>query len=217
MNAAWVTSMILLWLAVIVLTVLVLLLYRQFGLSYLSSHSRIAMQGLDLGARPKAISLKELDGTEHAVDWEQISAENDAAVLVFAQPSCSICGDLAKSIADLPSRWPTVMFMWIDGTSTGRPERAVDRAGGWLVGYSDGDEVHRVWEVSATPFMHVVGPSARIEAKGAVNAAADVEELLANILGRRAANGQAARPRPAGQGDGLAADVTFKEKEEAGR
>ena len=79
----------------------------------------------------------------------------------------------------------------MDGTVTGRPRRAVDSAPGWIVGTAEDDAVHQAWDVSGSPFAYVVGVSGRIEAKGVVNTAADVERLLANVLG------QGAVPAPA--------------------
>ena len=71
----------------------------------------------------------------------------------------------------------------MDGTITGRPPRAVDGAPGWIVGTAEGDAVHQAWDVSGSPFAYVVGASGRVAAKGVVNRAADVERLLANVLG----------------------------------
>jgi hypothetical protein len=186
MSIVWIISMSLLWLAVIVLTVLVLLLYRQFGLAYMSGRARAGLQGLDLGARARPVALTTLDGSDYAIDWS--AAPRDAAtagatVLVFAQPTCPACGDLAKDAASLPPAWPASRFVWVDGTVTGRPPRAVDSAPGWIVGTAEGDAVHQAWEVSGSPFAYVVGDSARVAAKGVVNTAADLERLLANVLG----------------------------------
>ena len=182
MSNVWIISMSLLWLAVIVLTVLVLLLYRQFGLAYMSGRAKAGLQGLDLGARARPVALTALDGTGYAIDWSA-APQDGATVLLFAQPSCPICGDLARDAAGLPASWPASRFVWVDGTITGRPPRAVDGAPGWIVGTAEGDAVHQAWDVSGSPFAYVVGASGRVAAKGVVNRAADVERLLANVLG----------------------------------
>ncbi len=101
MSNVWIISMSLLWLAVIVLTVLVLLLYRQFGLAYMSGRAKAGLQGLDLGARARPVALTALDGTGYAIDWSA-APQDGATVLLFAQPSCPICGDLARDAAGLP-------------------------------------------------------------------------------------------------------------------
>jgi hypothetical protein len=186
LSIVWIISMALLWIAVIVLTVLVLLLYRQFGLAYMSGRARAGLQGLDLGARARPVALTTLDGTDYAIDWSAAprdGATAGATVLVFAQPSCPICGDLAADAAGLPASWPSSRFVWVDGTITGRPRRAVDGAPGWIVGTAEADAVHLAWDVSGSPFAYVVGGSGRVAAKGVVNRAADVERLLANVLG----------------------------------
>jgi hypothetical protein len=181
MSMVWIISMSLLWLAVIVLTVLVLLLYRQFGLAYMSGRAKVGLQGLDLGARARPVALTMLDGSAYELDWS--AAGPDTTVLVFALPSCPICGDLAVSAAGLPAAWPQARFIWVDGTITGRPRRAVDGAPGWIVGTAEGDAVHQAWDVAGAPFAYVVGGAGRVEAKGVVNTAADVERLLANVTG----------------------------------
>ena len=202
MSTFGIISMSLLWVAVIVLTVLVLLLYRQFGLAYMSGRARAAMQGLDLGARARPVALTGLDGSAHDIDWSAAPVPGApvpgapvpgaavpgvttpaATVLVFAQPSCPICGDLAADAAGLPASWPSARFVWVDGTVTGRPRRAVDSAPGWIVGTAQDDAVHAAWDVSGSPFAYVVGAHGRVAAKGVVNRAADVERLLANVLG----------------------------------
>jgi hypothetical protein len=57
MNVAFWFSYAVLWIIVIMLSLLVLLLYRQFGLTYMSGQRRINMQGLDVGARAPSFSL----------------------------------------------------------------------------------------------------------------------------------------------------------------
>ena len=211
MSTFGIISMSLLWVAVIVLTVLVLLLYRQFGLAYMSGRARAALQGLDLGARARPVALTGLDGSAHDIDWSAAPVPGAtgpgatvpgatgpgatapaATVLIFAQPSCPICGDLAADAAGLPASWPSSRFVWVDGTVTGRPRRAVDSAPGWIVGTAQDDAVHQAWDVSGAPFAYVVGANGRIAAKGVVNRAADVERLLANVLGPGASAGPVA-------------------------
>jgi hypothetical protein len=183
MSTVWIISTAGLWLAVILLTVLVLLLYRQFGLAYMSGRARAGMQGLDLGSRARPVALTALDGSDVEIDWSPSLTRGGATVLVFALPSCPICGDLARDAASLPAAWPASRFVWVDGTSAGRPARAVDGAPGWIVGMAEGDAVHQAWDVSGAPFAYVVAASGRVAAKGVVNRAADVDRLLANVLG----------------------------------
>ena len=229
MSTFGIISMSLLWVAVIVLTVLVLLLYRQFGLAYMSGRARAGLQGLDLGARARPVALTGLDGSAHEIDWSAAPGSaapgagvtgagvtgSGATVLVFAQPSCPICGDLAADAAGLPASWPSSRFVWVDGTVTGRPRRAVDSAPGWIVGTAEDDAVHRAWDVSGSPFAYVVGFSGRIDAKGVVNTAADIERLLANVLGRRA--GAVSGPGAAGAVSGPAAAGAVSGPDAVGR
>jgi hypothetical protein len=174
--------MILLWFVVILLMILVLLLYRQFGLSYLSGRDRLRMYGMDLGTRAQPIVLTGPDGREHKIEWQEPSAQSAATVVLFALPGCPVCAPLAGEVVDLPRRWPTSRFIWVDGMDSARLARAVDTAPGWVVGSAENNAVHDAWDVSGAPFAYVVGRSARIDAKGVVNSATDVEQLLAQVL-----------------------------------
>src|ERR1019366_5906353 len=119
MSAVWIMSMAGLWLAVIFLTVLVLLLYRQFGLAYLSGRARAGMQGLDLGARARPVALTALDGGDVEIDWSRPLARDGATVLVFALPSCPPHGQRRGSSGST-ARQPA-----------GRPAPSTARPAGW--------------------------------------------------------------------------------------
>ena len=115
-DAFWV-SYVLLWVLVVGLLGLVLLLYRQFGMSYLAPHAQVSMQGLDVGSRAPAVALEGLDGEERGLTWGGSPNGLRARLMLFALPSCSICVDLAGELQTLPDQWPGVEFAWVDGSA----------------------------------------------------------------------------------------------------
>ena len=172
-NAFW-GSYILLWTLVTVLMVLVVLLYRQFGLAYLASRDRLGLQGIDLG-RP-APPLAEPKGGAIPRSWRSEGVQ--AHVVVFALPTCTVCADLAEDVADLPETWPNIGFTWIDGSRSGRPQRAVDRSLGWRVVEDSSGGIREAWDVSAVPFAFLLSGDGVVQAKQVANRGSDLLDFL---------------------------------------
>lgn len=179
-TAFWV-SYVLLWCLVALLVLLVVLLYRQFGLTFMHPDQRVAMQGLDVGAKAPAFRLTTRSGLKRRVAFEAGKDGGRATVLLFAQPGCGICADLAESLVSLPAERQDVQFVWVDGSSPRPPRRAIEGAPGWISGSESDDPVHRQWDVSAVPFCFVVAPNGRIADKRLVNRRQDIEAGLAAL------------------------------------
>lgn len=180
-DAFWV-SYVLLWILVVGLVALVLLLYRQFGMSYLTPHTQVSMQGLDVGSRAPAVALDGLDGEDLGLAWGGSPNGLRARLMLFALPSCSICVDLAGELESLPEQWPGVEFAWVDGSAKPRPDRLVDAAPGWIVGTVPDDAAHEAWDVSAVPFAFLVAADGVIVSKRLVNSRRDIEDQLSEAL-----------------------------------
>jgi hypothetical protein len=181
MSAAFWASYVLLWLLVGLFAILILLLYRQFGLMFLSSRERMTMQGLDLGATARTLRFNGPKGMRE-LGWGAAANGFRARLLVFSLPTCPICSDLASDAAALPERWKDVEFVWIDGTVGGRAPRAVDASKRWTVGGAVDDALHQEWDVSAVPFAFVVARDGTVLAKTVPNTADELNELLASSL-----------------------------------
>lgn len=178
MSGAFWVSYALLWFVVVVFGLLIVLVYRQFGLAFMRPADRVAAQGLDVGSRAPAFSLAGKDGREHRVSFGRKAGADRPTVIVFALPGCDICAGLAELLAALPSDQPHARFVWVDGASPPRPRHAIDIAEGWIFGSVVGDSVHRQWEVSAVPFSFIVAADGRITYKGLVNRREDIEHAL---------------------------------------
>jgi hypothetical protein len=177
MNVAFWFSYAALWTLVVILTLLVLLLYRQFGLTYMSGQRRINMQGLDVGARARNFSLLGAGGEPHRVSWSE-QHQPSWRLIVFGAPTCAVCERLSLDVAVLPDEWPEVDFVWVDRRDGRDLGRLIDGPAGWLHGVAPDDAVHREWDVSAVPFAFVVSSDGEIVRKQLVNTGEDIQELL---------------------------------------
>lgn len=183
MTPFFVTSYVVLWLLVLLSFVLVLLLYRQYGLTLMPGRQRINLRGLDIGSEPPPLRLQTSNEDAFQLAWDgtALHRERDTKVAVFAEPHCPICGNLLEhrvDLAALAARWPRVDFYWID-EHTPDPDRLPD---GWTIATSeDGEAVGRM-QIPAFPFTYVVS-SGRIASKGLVNTADDIEGLLQQVFG----------------------------------
>jgi hypothetical protein len=171
------------WLVLCVLVVLVILLYRQFGLMIMPGSRRVGYGGLDVGARAPALPLR-LDGSREVVwDWAAPKSANgsitpQATLALFALAGCQSCDELAADRAgmtQLAQRYPSVRFLWVEGLGKAQPHPVSD---GWTLALSPGAGAHSAMEVPGTPFGYLVSSGARVLAKGLVNDPQDIESIL---------------------------------------
>ena len=170
-------SYVALWCLVAFFGLLLLLLFRQFGIAFMRPATRASLQGLDIGRKAPRIALDQTNGANGAVIFDP-SDRTGATVVVFALPTCTVCDRLASDLANLPDARPGVDFIWVDGDSPQPAHQAVVDAPGWVTATAAGDRVHREWAVSAVPFGYVVGDDGRVKAKSLVNGASDIDALL---------------------------------------
>ena len=171
-------SYVLLWVVVLVFGVLIVLLFRQFGLTFMRSADRASMQGLDVGSRAPDLSLTDTRGHKHHVRFAADPKAAQQTLIIFALPTCEICADLATTVASLPAERPQTRFVWVDGTSPNPPHRAIDDTRGWISGSAPDDAIHRRWDVSAVPFCFVVGADGRITNKRLINRREELDLAL---------------------------------------
>jgi hypothetical protein len=180
-----------LWLVLAVLVVLVMLLYRQFGLMIMPGGRRISYGGLDVGARAPVLPLRLHDRTEIAYDWTVAipgRQAHEATLALFAMPGCPLCDQLATDEATalltqnfpsilLTQNFPSIQFLWIEGKQ--QQDHAV--SGGWAMALSREGGAHHMMEIPGTPFVYLVSDDARILGKGLVNHPSDIDTLITEI------------------------------------
>ncbi len=171
------------WLVLVVLFVLVILLYRQFGLMIMPGSRRVGYGGLDVGARAPALSLK-LDGSREVVwDWGPPKSADAirplATLALFALAGCHICDELAgdhqASMAQIARQYPSVRFLWVEGLGETQPHPVSD---GWTLALSPAREAHAAMDIPGSPFAYLISANARVLAKGLINHPQDVDSIV---------------------------------------
>jgi methylamine dehydrogenase accessory protein MauD len=178
---------IILWIITVLLTVMVLLLYRQFGLSWMRGRERMSLHGLDVGSTAPAVTLNGNGRAALPVDWQRSARPS---VAVFALPSCPICKQLAERLAESPAPANRIERFWFDAEPPACSED-LERAG-WRVSVSPDEAAHRAFEVGGLPFAYAIDARGRIAAKGLVNHPEDVDELAAVAAEASAATSEGA-------------------------
>jgi methylamine dehydrogenase accessory protein MauD len=158
-------SYMILWLLVLAIAVLLLLVYRHFGLIAMSTGEGHERDGLSLGREAPMIS--GVDRENSRIQWD--SKRGLHTLLVFMAPGCEPCdviapqlGVLGRTLADVPFRVVTV------ASGRGEEVKALEeRTGdGVLCLADDGSGAMPNYEVRVTPFGFLIGPDGRVKAKG---------------------------------------------------
>jgi hypothetical protein len=187
MNSLFWISYSLLWIILCVLLILVLLLYRQFGLLSMEPRQRISLSGIPIGSRLPAVAaelLPESPGrrkrTSSTSDdaianiWPDDASSARVVTIVLGGPECPICKELWPAVNDLPSQRTESNWIWVDGAP-----RADNVPPGWTYAVSADLSVHRLFEAPMLPFAYVAdGATGKVLAKGLVNSPTDLISLL---------------------------------------
>jgi hypothetical protein len=179
----WATYAVL-WLFVVVLVILVLLLYRQFGLMLMPGVRRANLAGLDIDAVAPPISLEFRDnGRAPILSWSapELGEGHVAWVALFGNANCSVCKRLWQKddLAELARSWPSAEWLWID--SRWRP---TESPFGWTVAVSEAGFAADVMDVPVFPYVYVIKPGGAVLAKGLVNSAHDLNLVAREGLRR---------------------------------
>lgn len=171
--------------ALLVLTGLVILLYRQFGLIYMRGGRHADLQGLDVGTLAPAVTVLTAAGHRRRETWaaDSQSDRSVATAALFALPSCPICKSLTPRVEAVADRWPEVRFVWVDREM---PAASDDEApaflGNWDVALSESDGPHKAFEINALPFLYIIDSDGVIRGKKLVNAVDDIDRALDTSL-----------------------------------
>ncbi|HEX7168632.1 MAG TPA: thioredoxin domain-containing protein [Acidimicrobiales bacterium] len=152
-GGVWVVSYVLLWVAVLFLSVVVVALLRQVGVL----HARLQ----PLGVHPAG------EGPEQGAEAPPVPAvaygDAAATLVTFTSPTCSVCRELSPSLRALEEQYGDVKLVEV---SMGDDTRAVFSAFG----------------VRSTPYLVAVGRDGVVRGKGVANSLEQVEVLLEEAL-----------------------------------
>src|SRR5579884_182243 len=176
-------AVIVLWVLMIVLTVLVVLLYRQFGLIYIGSRDRIALTGLAVGAIvPRSIRVIVAGNT---VNWDwNARAPGRVTMAIFGEPSCLLCARLTPQLNGFADKWAHISDLIFIEKGPVPPDFSHDVANRtqWIYAEDPEGEAHKAFDIEATPYAFAVSSSREVLSKDIGNTVRDLEGVLSLAL-----------------------------------
>jgi hypothetical protein len=191
----WITYS-LLWLLVAALLLLVLLLYRQYGLMLMPGRRRVELGGLDLGSHAPEIPVEFRGSSDPPIlTWDRTAPSDTFAgwIVLFSSPHCPICKRLweEEELDQAALAWPQLEFVWVDA----EPRADEHRPAHWRVALSPDETANQAMEVPAYPFAFAIEAGGIIRAKGLVNDLDDLQRVA--DMGFPAQSPRAIRDEPA--------------------
>jgi len=182
------TTYALLWFVVAFALVAILLMYRQFGLVYMSSRRRLDLQGPDVGAKAPSVRVTRIPSFEEtSIDWTSNDRDASGVFALFALATCDVCKSLLSQVGPLAREWPELGFLWIHGSTESAADAiaSAPELPSWSVLAGAGMEAHQVFDVGAVPFGFVIGSDGAVRSKGLINEVDDIARLIerAQIVG----------------------------------
>lgn len=177
MSGIFVASYVALWILVVVLGVLVVLMYRHFGMMSMGTLEGVQRDGLPLGSQAPSIGGIAADGSDKA--WQPRTGRPQ--LLLFAAPDCEPCA--------------TVMPI-VNKMATGAAGKALDFSvvvpgphaevvrmthlynPPYLCFAEDGSGAFNRFQVRVTPFGFIIGADGRVLAKGLSGDASRLKDLF---------------------------------------
>jgi methylamine dehydrogenase accessory protein MauD len=165
-----------LWSLFLALGVLVLLLYRHFGLMAMSGVEGIRRDGLALGEVAPAIRGSAADG--HEETWEPGRAPS---FVIFAAPDCEPCAEVLPHVAQLASGANGIPLRML-AVADGRQESAERMLEKYELPFDCLAEgaggAFKAYRVRVTPFAFVLDEDGRVLAKGLCNSVSTLRGLF---------------------------------------
>lgn len=162
----------LLWLVVVSLAILVVLVYRHFGLMAMETGEGVSRDGLGVGR--VAPPVRGFDGRAEEAHWAH-STERPS-LLLFASPECEPCVSVLPYVRSLAGEVSVTSIVAGDTHDAARMQEAIGATFGAIAEGSE--EIFDLYRVKATPFGFVVGTDGRIRSKGLCNSKQNLQHLL---------------------------------------
>lgn len=178
-----IVAVVLLWLIVAMLSVLTVLLYRQFGLLYMGSRNRIALTGLEVGS--SAPSDVELEIAGRLIRWDWGAAGSGRATLgIFAVAQCPLCDDLVPDLNGFADKWGELLdVLFIErGPLPDGPTHDLPTRTAWSYAITPDASLYDAFDVEASPFAFLISSRGTVLAKGLVNTTQHLEGMIGLAL-----------------------------------
>ncbi len=177
---ALLVSNLVLWGAVLALTVVVLALVRQLGIL----HERIAPagallleRGLKVGEAAPVVAVSDLDGQSRSIG--AASADGRSTLLVFVSPTCPVCKALlpvVKASRRSERQWLEVILA-SDGAEE-EQRRFIAAHGLGEIPYVLSAPLGMAYQVARLPFAAVIDSGGILRARGLINSREHLESLF---------------------------------------
>jgi len=200
---ALIASVVFLYLLVCLLAILVIVLYRQFGLIYVGSRGGHELTGKAVGARaPEGLravspfdSAADLD-----LDWGAVPTDS-ATFLLLGGEACPVCEQVLGHLDEgMPPDLNDVRILFVDKDPGTWPSAVTAPANGrWQHWRSIDGSVHDAFDVEVSPFAFVIDHEGIIRGKGIASSPQAVSHLLYESGFPRAAAPAHAGQQPARQ------------------
>lgn len=177
MSGIFVVSYVALWALVVVLAVLVVLMYRHFGMMSMGTLEGVQRDGLPLGTPAPTIGGIAADGTDKA--WEPRTGRPQ--LLLFAAPDCEPCATvmpLVSKMATSPAGEGIDFTAVVPGPRAEVIRMAQLYDPPYLCFAEDGSGAFNRFRVRVTPFGFVIGADGRVLSKGLCGDASRLKELF---------------------------------------
>jgi thiol-disulfide isomerase/thioredoxin len=176
MSTAFYVSYGVLWVLVIVLSILLLLVYRHFGMMALGTIQGVQRDGIPIGESAPDITATTPSGRELVL---KPGSEGPSLVL-FASPECEPCAVVLPYLNNFVGRASAPELM----TVVPGPAAVAERMGAdhkliYECYAEDGSGAFDAYRVRVTPFAFVVGSDGRVLAKGLCSEPVMLRDLLA--------------------------------------
>ena len=165
------------WILLVILSALVLLLYRHFGLMALGTVEGIQRDGLSVGETAPLFSGIIASG--EAIAWEPI--DNHTYFLAFVSPTCAPCARVIPFINQVAATMKNVQVVLVVAGLRDNAALLIDTfhlEPSILCIAEEGSGASERYRVRVTPFAFLVGANKRILAKGLCDKPERLQEML---------------------------------------
>ncbi len=170
-------SYIAMWMLLLIEGLLLLLVYRHFGLAALATIEGVQRDGLKVG--DSAFPIEGVTAQGEQIQWSPGSGRS--CLLAFVSPNCSPCERILPSILQLATANSQLEVTLV---VTGPKSLATKLRNKFHLPSSitcladEGERIHEDYRVRVTPFAFMVGGDGRVCAKGLCDTVERLQALL---------------------------------------
>lgn len=177
-NSLLAASYALLWFLVVAEGIGLFLVFRQFGVIYLSTRAGVEGDGIIPGRRAPNFTLPTPDGSE--VSLAAIRAQGRGALLIFGAPHCRPCHQLLPEIQRVAASYGEEMATLFISQGTAEENRyfAGMFNGPATLLLTEDERLAQRYKTRVTPFAFAVDRQGVIRGKGLANSHKQLVEMI---------------------------------------